>query len=428
MEKSGFSFVEEEPQVQPQESFPQKALRNVARMGTRAAETALGLPGDIAQTATNILNVGQKGSNWLRNKVGLPTEEEFVRPAWIPTSEEIREHGTSKVEKALPKNYLQPQRPLEKFGDEFISDLTSLATPLPGLGKMPFKRSLVASGLGNLASWAAENVGASEGTKSTLKIGTMLATTMAGRGKLNKTKNELYSRAESAITKDIKIHNRLEPVFKKWKLAAEKGSGDAASKKFIKSRLADISANTSDNKIGINNILELKKDWNEIKYSSEVPKRAQNAFNEMMNSLHGMIDEYGKKNPSFYKPWKTAEDIHQGLTKASGINKWMQKYVTPMRIGSTAAGLLLGSSIGLPHIVGAASSTLLAGTVGAKYGIRGFEALKNSSAIRKYYADTIKSAASKNVAAFTKNAQKLDKAVEKYDESNKPRKGFSFVD
>jgi hypothetical protein len=424
---SGFSLDDPE---QIEESLPSTALRHTARTAARVGETLLGMPGDIAQGALGALKAGEQGSNWLQNKLGLggvmgSGESAFPERAPLPTSEEVRTNVTGNIAKSLPKDYLEAKTPGEQFSDEFFSDLTSMATPVPGMGKLPIKRALAVSGLGNLGKWASKDLGASEGTQTGIKIGTMLAATMAGRGKLNQTKKDLYKNAQQSIEKEVKVKNLLEPISNKWELAIEKGASDTPSKQFIKKRIDDIRANTVGNRIGIENVLELKKDWNELKHSSGIPNRAEPAFNEMMKSLHSMINDYGKTNPKFYDSWKQAEDIHQGLTKASATNKWMQKHVTPLRIGGAAASILLGNSMGLPHAA-APGATALAGVVGTKYGVRAFEALKNSPTIRKYYADTVASAVKRNVAATVKNAQKLDRVLEEKIKDLEPKEGFSI--
>lgn len=421
---SGFS-IDADPLAQ-EESLPASALRNTARTAARVGETLLGLPGDIAQAGTSALNLGLKGSNWLRSKVGLPEEEPFSQKTILPTSEDVKTHVTGNIEKVLPKDYLKAKTPGEQFSDEFFSDLTSLITPVPGFGRLPIKRALAVSGLGNLASWASKDLGADTGTQTGIKIGTMLATTMAGKGKLNSTKKALYNSAESNIPETAMVKNKLTPIYNKLELAIEKGSKDAPSKKFIKDRLEDISQNIVGEKMNIKNVLELKKDWNELRYTSGIPKRAEHSFKELNNSLHSMIEEYGKSNKAFYEPWKRAEDIHQGLSKASKLNSWMQKNITPFKIGTAASTLLLGQMVHLPHGLSGATAGLLATTVGTKYGVRAFEALKNSPEIRKYYANTIASAAKKNVAATVKNAQKLNKVLEKKIDELEPKEGFSI--
>lgn len=428
----GFSIDEEEaPRT---ESTAQYIGRGAARTAARVGEALLGLPGDIAQTALSAIKVGESGSHWLANKLGVggligAGESAFPERTPLPTSEDIRTYVTGTIAKALPEKYLEPQSPGEKFSDDFFSDLTSLAIPLPGIGKLPFKRALAASGLGNLASWAAQDIGAPEEGQQALKLGTMLAVSMAGKGRLNQTKKDLYKTAESAVKDNVLLENRLKPIADKWEKAISKGTQEAPSKAFINDRIKDIKDNFSSGNehiIDIKNALELKKDWNEIRYSKGIPSRAKPAFNDMMNALHDIINEYGSKHKLFYEPWKRAENIHMGLTEASQLNSWLQKHITPTKVGGAAAGLLLGSH--LMHTGFGSSIGAIGGALALKHGIKAFEALKNSKEIRKYYANVIKSAAKNNAAAAIKNAQHLNKAIEKNLEKNEPTTGFSISD
>lgn len=423
---------DEEPQ--PEESGLGTGVRNIARTAARVGETLVNIPENIAKLGMGVANLGVSGSNYLRSKVGLPEEEPFKYPEPL---EDIGGKITGFIGKALPAKYLESKGPGEKFSDEFFSDLTSLAVPVPGIGKaMGIKRALSVAGLGNLAGWASENVGASEGTKNTLKIGTMLAATMAGKGKLNATKKDLYKASDIAIKEGTRlgispeIENQLNPVLDKFsKILKQAGEPGSERYKFIKDRVAGLKKNTNRSKLPIDELITLEHDLNNIKYSgSGIPETAKHFFNEEYNAVERMIAEYGKRNPTFKKTYSTAKDIHRGLTKASAVNEFLQKHVTPLRLGGATVALLLGTHAGLPHVTGEVGAGAIMGAAAMKYGVRGFEALKNSPSIRKYYADTIKSAAKNNIRAATKNAQKLDKAMEPYNNEISPETKWILKD
>jgi hypothetical protein len=426
---TGFS-IDEDP-LPPSESLPGNLLRRAARTTARVGETVLGMPGDIAQTGLNVLKAGERGSDWLANKLGvggLVGAGESVLPERtpLPTSEDVKTHVTENIGKILPKGYLEAKTPGEKFSDEFFSDLTSLATPIPKLGRMPFRRALAVAGLGNLANWTAKDLGASEGTQTGVKIGTMLATTMAGRGRLNETKRNLYKQADSLVKESDMVSNKLAPVYSKWLSVLDKGDIEAPSKEFIKDRLKAIQRNSMGGKVKMSNVLELKRNWNEIKYAKGLPNAAKPAFEDMMGAIHDMVDEYGKRNPAFIKVWRPAEDIHKGLSQASRVNKFLQRHITEARIGLATTGLLLGHEFGLGHM--GTSAKALGVAVGAKYAVKGIEALKNSPEIRKYYARVMTDAAKKDAVSMNRNILKLNNAVEKYQAPDEiaPTSGFSI--
>ena len=277
-------------------------LRHTARTAARVGETLINTPENIAKLGIGATNLGLKGSNYLRSKVGLPEEEPIEYPKVL---ENLGGKATNLIGKTLPEGTLEAKTPGEKFSDEFFSDLTSLATPVPGMGKvMGIKRALAAAGLGNLAGWAAENVGASEGTKNALKIGTMLATTLAGKGKLNSTKEEIYKASKIAIQEGTKagispnIENQLRPVLDKFsKVLKQAGEPGSDRYKFIKDRVIGLKKNTTRATLPIDELITLEHDLNNIKYSGKgIPDTAKHIFNEEYNAVERMINEYGKRN------------------------------------------------------------------------------------------------------------------------------------
>jgi hypothetical protein len=74
------------------------------------------------------------------------------------------------------------------------------------------------------------------------------------------------------------------------------------------------------------------------------------------------------------------------------------------------------------------SAKALGVAVGAKYAVKGIEALKNSPEIRKYYARVMTDAAKKDAVSMNRNILKLNNAVEKYQAPDEiaPTSGFSI--
>lgn len=412
----GYSLVEDVPQ---EESFVPKVVRHTARTAARVGETALGLPGDIAQ---GLLWLGKKGESLLGGKPHLPER------APLPTSQDIKEYGTGTIAKALPKDYLEPQSKGEQFSDEFFSDLTSLAVPLSKAGKIPFKRALAVSGLGNLASFTAKDMGASEGVQTGVKLGTMLATTMAGPGKLKEHMSNLYKNAEQSIPEGAMVSTeKIKPIMDK--LTKITTTGDLTpSKKFMLDRINAVQEKMVGGKIPVTHAWALKRDMNEWIHDITKPYGVEKYIPSLSNGLNNVLTEYGKQNKDFLRSFKEADNISIGLSKASHVNKWLQKHVSNKNLSIATAALLFGPHVGVPL---ALTGKAIVGAGATRYGVQAFEALKNSSAIRKYYADVIGTAAKKDLAATTRNVSKLNKALAKEvneSEPEKPQKGFSLVD
>jgi hypothetical protein len=121
-----------------EETLLETTARTTARTGARAAETLLGLPGDVKDLLSNILVgipeyfAGEELPRWRQAVKG--DQSDFPEPLGLnfPTSSELREGIT----KPLTGEYLEPKNEFEKFGDTISEDFASLAIPVKG--KIPF--------------------------------------------------------------------------------------------------------------------------------------------------------------------------------------------------------------------------------------------------------------------------------------------------
>lgn len=176
------------------ESLPQTLRRNAVRVGSRALETTLGLPGDLIAGAEGLLrsitgfeapsptegprNVAEQGLSVLLNRdVRLPQYG-------VPTSKELRENLIEPLSNLFfgDSSYVKPQSDTEKFVDNVVEDFITLA--LPGslmqkggaLARRAAKGFRVA-GLSNLVPFLGEKLGLveDEGSKQALKLGSALA-------------------------------------------------------------------------------------------------------------------------------------------------------------------------------------------------------------------------------------------------------------
>lgn len=175
------------------ESIPQSLGRNALRLGARALETTLGLPGDLLAGAEGLIrsitgfetptaegprNVAEQGLSVLLDRnVRLPQYG-------VPTSTELRENLIEPLSNLFfgDSSYTQPQSDTERFVDNVVQDFITLA--LPGslmkkggtLARQAIKSFKVA-GLSNLVPFLGEKLGLieDEGTKNAVKLGSALA-------------------------------------------------------------------------------------------------------------------------------------------------------------------------------------------------------------------------------------------------------------
>lgn len=407
-----------------EESLLGKTGRVLGGLGARVGETVLGLPGDVQQTLGSIGSLGEK---FLPSTKDLesPLLEKGLGYLQAPTSEGLRENVTQK----LTGQTLEPKSEWESKLQDFTQDLTSMVTPVPGLGRMKAGKAIAVSGLGNLAHWISKDVGAGEGTQKGIKLGTMLLTSMAGPSGLRKRMADSYSSAGSSIPKNAKVSiKHLEAPIKKIESVLEKGEL-TPSKKFMLDRINAIKSKSWNNSIPVDEAWELKKNMNE--WFDEMPKGVEKLLPSLTKGLNASLQEYGKTNKDFLHYFNEAEDLYKGFNKASRVNSFLQKYVNKDKVGHVAGSLLLGPTQ-FGHIAG-----IVSGGVAARATVQGLEALKNSKTIRGHYMKTIASAAARNAAATSRNIKNLDKAInhelpklgsEGTTESGQPNARFRLID
>lgn len=176
------------------ESLLQSLGRNALRLGSRAVETTLGLPGDLIAGTEGLIrsvaglespspsegprNIAEQGLSALFQKdVRLPQYG-------VPTSTEIRENLIEPLSSLFfgDASYTQPQSDTEKFVDNVVQDFITLALPgsLMRKGGMLARqaiKSFKVAGLSNLVPFLGEKLGMinDEGTKDAVKLGSALA-------------------------------------------------------------------------------------------------------------------------------------------------------------------------------------------------------------------------------------------------------------
>lgn len=215
----------------PEESAVGTIGRTLARSTARAAESVLGLPGEITEGISSLVGAGEKaifGEKKTPQKIDLSSgllkkinstiksftgyDSPLPDQLSLPNSEDIKEYITKPIGKLLPEGTLEPKTDWEKLSDEIISDGIPLLIPIKG--KIPFARALKISGLSNLSSWLSKKLGFSEKGQAAAKLGTTLLTTFASPGIVNKYAKTLKPTQAANFLDEVKrssvILNTLE--------------------------------------------------------------------------------------------------------------------------------------------------------------------------------------------------------------------------
>jgi molybdenum-dependent DNA-binding transcriptional regulator ModE len=389
VEERGLSDQQDGPSVLGE------AARHIGRTGARAAESILGIPGDIASTGLGAVNLLTGGR--------IPGAEQVQN--YLPSSENLR-----KITQALTGETLEPQSTGERISDELVSDFAAFALPVKG--KIPFKSAAAKSILGNAAGFLGEKIGGPIG-KGLAKIGTVLGISFAGgRKALNNAMQESYKAAEDLAGTAKESAKELGKDIKA--LTKDVNTGiKTPGKTFVSDSIKGISSAIKNDKIDVKDAWKFKKEVNELLGDKETPATARKYLGRLNESLNKVINSYGKTNTEFGKAFHQAEDIYKGLNGASEIAKNIQNSVTPETLtNNLIKSLLLGAAFKTPGALPTIASG--AGLVtGIQKLTRFSQLLKNSAEARTYYSNILRAASKENAAAISRNAKKLDKLATK---------------
>lgn len=402
-----YELLDEEPQVQQKEpeSFGKKLATAATRTAARSLEAVGGLPGDILATGLGA------GSYLTGGAIPSYSQVQEQLP-WSPqTSTQLRE-----ATQRLSGDILEPKTKYEKLYDDFVSDLSTLALPVGG-GKVKLGKAAFSALGGNLASYAAKEVGASELGQGGAKLGFILGSSLlGGRRNLTETMRNAYAAGEQAAEGKFIDATRIENAL----LKTEKKvlASDSPSKQFILDRIRGIGSNIQNDKIDVNSVWELKRNANEWLKEPNISKTANKYlldFSEMLN--HELLD-FGKTNKDFGRNYQLGEELYKGLNSWNIIKEYLPKVVNVEKVKSeTLKNLLIGSSLGTTALLKGPQTALglFAGGYAANEGAKFLGLLANSSTARNTYAKMLSGALSKNAGLVNKELSKLDKLATKYD-------------
>lgn len=381
--------------------------RNVLRGAARGLETIVGAPADLVKGVYGLANLGlQKATG---GKSPLPQEI----PIPMAGSEWYRENIT----KPLTGEYLEPKGKIEGGIDDLVSDAVSVM-----MGGVKPSKALLASGLGNIAGWSAEGLGAEKGTKAGLKAGFTILPLVFSPKALTSEMKRLYKSAEESIPAEGKTS--IEPLLEQINNTEKKlkYGGSTPIKNEVKNKIEELKGKISEEgKMDVNDVWAFKRDFNELirkKGGTKELEGIEKDLTPFVNKINETLSNYGKVNKSFkYKDLAAADDIWQGLNVHSRIKRFLMDTVTPKN-------LIVGGLFGLshPHVMGKG----IAGALGARYGVEAIEPILRSPSIRKYYLKTISSAANKSKIATIRNYRNLEKVVDK--EHGVGEKGYKILD
>jgi hypothetical protein len=423
----GWRFVEDGEIEQPAVSASSnpvieatKAIgRHPARTLARVAETAAGLPGDLANVALSGVNLIQrpftgKSSETIEN---LQQNNPF-------TSQSIRENITKPLEKnVLPEGYLTPQGKSEKLADDFISDITTLLMPATGaagfaakggkLAKGALKSAAVTSGLGNIAGFLTKNITGSEGAGNTVKAITMLGTSLVGIPGMKQASGRAYNQVENMIPESLqsstqelaKAMNKAENIMAPYRST----KGGKALLDYFQHTLEPI---TTSPETKLKSIIELDKGFNKvIAQNPSIAYDVKAAMDVVKGAIDKTIQQSGRSD--IYNAYKSAKRLYSESFKAQEAHEWIQD------VAKSTPKTLTKLKDTTKFLLGIPAKT--------KQGIEEATRQLSIPEVRRYWVQASKAALQNSRPAWIKAANMLDKKVEQ-KANTRENMGWRFVE
>lgn len=416
--------IQSEEQPQETDRFAQRAIelkqefpeqendlerdieRQQARMTSRGLETIGGTIGDLRDFTKSLLP--ESLGKGLFGAVG----------ELFPTSKELKEKSQE-----ITKGYTTPKNELEKFGDELIEDVTSMASP--GAGKYNLARNIGIPIVANLAKEGVKYTGLNEGNQAASKVGTMLALDliMHRNGGAKKFASSLFGKAESTIPKGQSILAKdldkelmvLENEFKKG------GAATSTAKALEKISEIRSDINKGNGKIDVSNLYQYRPKINELiselggfdfKVNPSIRKKAISNLQSVKDKVINKLNSYGKHlNPEFSKYYQPANEAYAVYENSNKIVKALEKSIGTLRSGGAKILFGLGAPSAISTVLPGLAKTAAPIAIPLAIGYKGFKILnrvKNSPTLRKYYGDILTKTLAGNIPEATRNLKKLD--------------------
>ncbi len=401
-------------------SIPQEAGRHAGRTASNIGTLAVGLPGDlfslvneyIANPAYEAVS-GKKGSKYEETPLGK----------LLPTTETHRKNL-----EPLTGEYLKPQNKVEKFVDDVVEDASLIFNPGKAIpkgvkaGTKAFKslaKSIGANFLGETVTQVSEDKTAGDLTK----LGSLFVLSVIDQESAAKQIGKLYRTAESNLPANAAGNaTRLESSLNSLENSITKKrpvTNLAPQEKFVIDQIDKVKNLIDNGSISIEQAIAQKRSLSKelATLYREVPKlgdqkNVKNLAKQITGHLNSVIQEYGKKNPKFYKPYKEADNAFGTLANSNWVSSWIDKNVVQSPV-----------TTGLMHLFGPVSVTAATAAVpyqAAKLMYR----ITKSPTLAKIYGNTLKSASKEDAKAFNKYLKQLDEEIQNEESQDK----YEFID
>lgn len=379
-------------------SFLSEIPRHAARIGSRAAETIGGIPGDIQDLIQSGVFAGLE--KLIGHKVTPEVRKEAAKfSERAPTSQELKKLSEEKT-----GGYTKAKGETEELFDEYATTVASL------LGPMKFRKSLGVAAMGLGAKKGAEILGFEPNTQEAAKLGTMLVSSMFNPRGVKQLYTNYYNEAfkhapEGTFVSAKPLESKLQKLRKKLSEGIE-----APTEKAVLDDLEKVSSKIKDGKVDVREMMATNRSINERMGDPELLIRGKNLYPELKKAVNDSIKLYDNKE--FLKSWQSANEAFSGLHESQKLTRYISRHLGNKPIEKAIFASIAETAGGYPEAI----VPTIAGATTAFLGVKGIELTKrilSNPTLRKYYGDVLTNAAKENRVSMVKSAENLRKRLEK---------------
>ena len=194
-------------------------------------------------------------------------------------------------------------------------------------------------------------------------------------------------------------------------------------KKFVLDQIEKVRPLIKDGKVDISQLwdqkIDLNKDLSKL-YAlpgKSTQKSAKNLSKKVTQAINDTIKDYGETNPSFYKPFKDADQAFGVISRSNLLQGWAEK---SLKFTPVSAGLV--HLIGIPGLTEAA--TYAASAALPYQAGKVMYRVSKSPALTKIYRNIINSALKEDSVAFNKYMKDLDERLVEQEAKDR----YEFID
>lgn len=351
--------------------------------------------------------------------------EEMKKWGFKPTKEQENRFNklkslTNKAPKAFEKIEELTEKPKTAVGKQagqYAETLGSMLSPVPGLQGIGLAKAATQAGVGQIAKWAAQTIGAGEGVGEGFKLGSMLLYTLLGRGGPMAEASKIYNEGKKFIPRDVKastgpLRKIGEELEKSFDPSIMK---DAKSQQIYNKMLDNFRDLTDYSKVPIVDVWDFKKKIPEMaEQASKYSSSAVRPFDQLGKELGRYLKSHPDVPEAARKAIKIGDELYTGYNNIikTAKNAWnVVKNLKSLSAATLGLFKIPKATIGL----GAAGAVGVAGKTAYTFAK---ELFKNPS-IRHHYVKTIQLAARESKGPLIKEITLLDKAIRRNTKKEK---------